>query len=505
MSYDAVVIGGGINGLVAASVLARGGQRVCLLEQSSQLGGMAAAGPAGSSRMAHALWNLSPVVRREIGMDRHKWPFPQTPLRTVTFAPDGNHVIIDGSTPRFADGSAHPEVDAYRGLMKQITEYGALLRLLAEGPPPGFDGPIASTSTIREMWRLARFGIGLKRMEKRAFRRFLQVLLSNAYDLILDDLKDGPLAGLLAADAVRGAAMGPRSPGTVFSLIYRMGHGGVASVPEGGMHSVVDAFEAAALKARVNIRRDTGVIRILREGDQIVGVETDQGEIVSAHKVLSSTGALRTAQLMGLDAFDIEATRRLRNIRARGTAAKINLTMHSPAEASGLTPIETPTRYVLAPSAEYVERAFNPSKYKAMSDAPVIEAIQLNDQTLSLIVQYAPLDLEGGWTGNAKSELLKRTLTALSPYMPGLEASITASEIIMPDQIEIETGAPGGHWHHAEMALDQLLTLRPANLMGRYAFGPKGLFLCGAGTHPGGDVMGLSGRNAARVALEVAT
>ena len=137
-------------------------------------------------------------------------------------------------------------------------------------------------------------------------------------------------------------------------------------------------------------------------------------------------------------------------------------------------------------------------------DAPVIEAIQTDANSLSLIVQYAPVDLEGGWSETAKTTLLERTLSALAPHMPGLAASITASEVITPDQIERETGAPGGHWHHAEMALDQILTLRPANLVGRYAFGPKGLFLCGAGTHPGGDVMGLSGRNAARTALEAA-
>jgi len=172
MSFDAVVIGGGINGLVAASVLARGGQSVCLVEQSAQLGGMAAAGTDGGSRMAHALWNLSPLVRKVIGLDRHKWPFRQIPVRTVALDPDGNHVVLDSSTPRLADGSAHPQADAYRRLVKQLEEYGAILRHLAEGPPPGIDGSILSTSAVRELWRLAKFGIGLKRMEKREFRRF---------------------------------------------------------------------------------------------------------------------------------------------------------------------------------------------------------------------------------------------------------------------------------------------------------------------------------------------
>lgn len=498
MSFDAVVIGGGINGLVAATVLARKGQKLCLLERSGALGGMA----AGNGRMAHLLWNLSPLVRREVGMKADRWPFGLTSIPSVALSPDGSHVILRGVSASFADGTPHPQADIYRQLHRQLVDYGDLLRSLAEGGPPGIDGPWTSRAALKEIWRLGRFGLRLKRMDKPQMRRFLQVLLSNAYDLILDDLKDGPLAGLLAADAVRGAAAGPRSPGTVFSLIYRLGHGGDLSLPTDGMGAVIDAFETAARSAGVEIRMDTGVSRVIVEGDQVIGVETSTGDVLNASRVLSSTGALRTAQMAGFASFDIEATRRLRNLRAKGTTAKINLTLDKPLEVNGISSDLGAARYVLAPSADYVEQAFNPSKYRQMSKAPVVEAVMPDPQSLSIITQYAPVDLDGGWNDAAKAQLLDITTRALSPYMPDLTSSIAASEVITPDQIEAETGAPGGHWHHAEMALDQLLTIRPVNGMGRYAMGPKGLYLCGASAHPGGDLMGLSGRNAAHAALE---
>ncbi|WP_050927719.1 phytoene desaturase family protein [Aestuariivita boseongensis] len=503
MSFDAVIIGGGINGLVAASVLARGGKKVCLLEQSGHLGGLAAPGPDGGARMAHLLYNLSPLVRREIGMDAHKWPFKLTPVSTVALNPDGPHVVIRGQKAQLADGSAHPEAEAYRQLNGQLIRYADILRGLAEGGPLGIEGRLSSISGLKELWRLGRIGRKLKRIDKSEMRRFLQMLLSNAYDLILDDLKDGPLAGMMAADAVRGGFAGPRSPGTVFSLIYRMGHGGEVTWPEGGMGAVVTAFEGAAQKAGVDIRLNAGVARILLAGDRVRAVETTGGDVIETKTVLSSTGALRTAHMAGVDAFDIEAARRLRNIRVKGTVAKINLTLTKPVSVAGLTDDMCPARLVLAPTAEYVERAFNPAKYRQMSEAPVIEALRIDAQTFSLMVQYAPVDLDGGWTDAAKDKLRAVTLSALAPYLPGLEDAVAQAEVITPDQIEAETGAPGGHWHHAEMALDQLLTLRPANGMGRYAMGPEGLYLCGAGAHPGGDLMGLAGRNAARAALEV--
>lgn len=247
-------------------------------------------------------------------------------------------------------------------------------------------------------------------MGKPGIRKFLQVLLSNAYDLILDEMPHGPLAGLLAADAIRGTAAGPRSPGTVFNLIYRMGHGGVVYAP-------------------------------IAKPLSIPGLHNDLAQ----------------------------------------------------------------ARLVFAPTADYVETAFNPAKYGEMSQAPVIEAVQTTvDGThwLSAIVQYAPSDLKGGWTEVARARLQQITLDTLAQVIPELSENTKDVQIITPDQIEAATGAPGGHWHHAEMSIDQVLTLRPAAGLAGYQIGPQGLFICGASSHPGGDVMRLAGRNAALAVLE---
>nr|WP_309501650.1 NAD(P)/FAD-dependent oxidoreductase [uncultured Roseovarius sp.] len=509
--FDAIVIGGGINGLTAAAVLARRGKSVCVLDQAETLGGMAAPGPDGAPRGAHLLYNLSPTVRRDIGLGKRDWPFRSAPLPSVALSPDGRHVVLRGGEATNADGSAHSDADAYRALHGRLVRYGALLRQLAENAPPGFDGKLASRSALRQMVRLGWFGLGLKRLGRDEMRNFLRVLLSNAYDTILDEMPDGPMAGLLAADAVRGAAAGPRAPGTVFSLIYRMGHGGEVTLPMGGMSALCSAFADAARNAGCQIETGVTVTRVLIEAGAACGVETADGRQITAPLVLTSTGAEVTCHLAGPQHFDIEATRRMRNVRARGTAAKVNLRLSGLPAVTGLGRDLMAARLIAAPSATYVERAFNPSKYREMSPNPVIEAVipsvtdpgltSGDSHYLSAIVQYAPCDLEGGWTETAKRALAKATIDTLATYMPDLPGQITASEVLTPVDIEAQTGAPGGHWHHAEISLDQLLTLRPANGLGRYALGPAGLYLCGASAHPGGDIMGLAGRNAALAAL----
>ncbi|WP_137700779.1 phytoene desaturase family protein [Marimonas lutisalis] len=503
--FDTIVIGAGVNGLVAGAVLARRGKSVCILEQGDTVGGMAGLTSSDGPALAHLIYNLNSRVRRDIGLGGKDWPFKSKALPTVSLSEDGKHVVVDGAAVRFADGSDHPQATACSDLIRRLTRYGDLLRQLAEAPPPGGDSPV-SRAGLKQLWWLGRFGLGVKRLGKSEMRAFLQVLLSNAYDFILDELPDGRLSGILAADAVRGAATGPRSPGTVFSLIYRMGHGGDVTLPQGGTAAVMETLSNAAKQAGCTLKTGAPVVRILTDNDHVTGIETASGDRVYAKQVLSSVAPLPTARLAGLHHFDIEATRRIRNIRARGTTAKVNLRLSRAPVIPGLPGNLLGARLLFAPSADYVEQAFNPAKYGDMSSAPVIEAVlpapQMDRPWLSTIVQYAPSDLSGGWTDAAREELLQTTLATLARISPTLPELVEEAQVITPDLIEQATGAPGGHWHHAEMSLDQLLTIRPANLLGRYAIGPKGLFLCGAATHPGGDIMGLSGRNAALMALE---
>lgn len=502
--YDAIVIGGGINGLVAGTSLARRGKSVCLLEQRSELGGMATLADGDGPPLAHTLYNLSPLAMKEFGLDAADLPFRTEPLTTVSLCDTGKHVVLHGRDATFADGSPHPEAHATKALLDRLAAHADLLRGLAEAPPPG-QAPLLSGGGLKQLWRLGRFGMGVKRQGKREMRRFLQLLLSNARDMILDEIPDGPLAGLLAADAVRGAATGPSSPGTVFNLLYRFGHGGVVTRPADGMNTVFDTIADVARAAGVEIRTHSRVARILVENDKVTGVETGAGTVLSAPLVLAGLSPKRVMDLTGPGHEDIETVRQIRNIRARGTTAKVNFRLSAPLRIPGMAETLRPVRLIVAPSVDYVETAFNPAKYGHMSDNPVLEAVELHqaDVTwLSVIVQFAPSDLTGGWSEAARDALLAITLETLGRRIPDLPGTVTASQVITPDQIETATGAPGGHWHHGEMALDQLFTLRPAGGLSRYQMGPSGLYLCGAASHPGGDVMGLAGRNAARLALE---
>jgi phytoene dehydrogenase-like protein len=503
--YDAIIVGGGINGLVAGATLARKGRSVCILEQRNQLGGMATLGLDDGPALAHSLHNLSPLALKEIGLDPGASPFASEPLASVALCPEGNHVILRGNAITSADGTSHPDASAAQALLQGLAAYGDLLRALAEAPPPG--GAALSVKSMRQLLQLGKVGWRAKGMGKAGIRKFLQVLLSNAYDLILDEIPDGPLAGLLAADAVRGAAAGPRSPGTVFNLIYRMGHGGTVRAPDGGIRAVIGAIAQAARDAGCRIETNKPVACILLEDDGVTGVELSDGSTLSAAKVFVNAGPQMALSLTGPSSFDIEATRRIQHIRARGTAAKVNIKLDRPLAIPRLPDDLAQARWVFAPSADYVETAFNPSKYGEMSPAPVIEAVQttINDtHWLSAIVQYAPGDLKGGWTKTAQDRLRQITLDTLAQVVPDLHGATRDVEIITPDQIAVATGAPGGHWHHAEMSIDQLLTLRPAAGLSRYQIGPKGLYLCGASSHPGGDIMGLAGRNAALAAMEQA-
>jgi phytoene dehydrogenase-like protein len=241
-------------------------------------------------------------------------------------------------------------------------------------------------------------------------------------------------------------------------------------------------------------------------------VETASGERFDCFTIVSNADPKRTVMdLVGARFVETGFVRRIHNLRMRGNAAKLHLALDGLPNFTGVEKRDLAQRLVIAPDENYVERAFNPAKYGSSSVQPVIELTipsfrdgslaPAGKHVLSAVVQYAPYALEGGWTKPARDSFEQNTIETIASYAPDITKRITASELLTPIDIEREFHITGGHWHHGELTLDQFLFVRPVSGAAQYRLPLDGLYLCGAGAHPGGGVSGAAGRNAARVIL----
>ncbi len=515
--YDAIVIGAGHNGLAAAATLAGAGKKVVVLEKNDMPGGMAAnmtiAPGFDCPAMAHLLTNLDGAEIAALGLEKHGFAYAAKDLPTVSLSPDGKHVVFDAKGVRYAGGDALADGGEFLALRARLIRFAEKLAELKRKPPPSLSGV-----DWRETASLGKLALGLRRMGKEDMREFLRVLLSNSYDTILDEIEDGPLAGAFAVDSVLGGHIGPRSPGTVLTLMYRLANGGAKHLPKGGMGAVARAFEASAKSAGAEIRYGVAVDRMLVEGDRVTGVALADGTEISGARVLSSLDAKTTMVLAGVGNFDAEMIRRARHIRTKGCTAKVNLGLSAAPVFTGLSDDLHRGRILHAPSLAAMEKAFNRAKYGELPTSPILEVtipslsdpglvdpslVDGNGHVLSAVVQYVPYGLKQGWSDDSRNALGDIVVDCLDQFAPGLKAGVIARQVLSPADIEAATGAPGGHWHHGELIADQMLMLRPAPGIERYALPVEGLFLCGASTHPGGDVTGIPGSNAAKAALQV--
>jgi phytoene dehydrogenase-like protein len=278
------------------------------------------------------------------------------------------------------------------------------------------------------------------------------------------------------------------------------------------MGALCDALAKAARAAGAAVRTDAPVVRILVEGDRACGVELATGESIRARSVISSADPKTTfLHLLGARHLDTGFVRRVAHLRCRGLAAKLHLALNRPPPFGGVSDANLRGRLLLAPTLQHIEHAYNHAKYAEFSAAPVMEITvpSLNDPTLapagrhvlSSIVQYAPYALKEGWQ-NGRQRFIDTVLDALERFAPGLRSSIVAAELLTPVDMEQQFRISGGHWHHGDLAFDQFLMVRPVPGAAQYRTPVEGLYLCGAGCHPGGGVMGLAGRNAAMQVLK---
>jgi len=505
--YDAIVVGAGHNGLVCSALLARAGKNVLVLEANEQVGGAAVtrkfADGYSVSACAHLLYQLQPEVRRELKLSPQ---LATEDMTTIALAEDGNHVRIHGNK---VEGVTDEDAEQFKRFRKRTTRFADLLRTYLNKPPPRL-----GTKSFADLFALAQVGLDIRRLGKEEMREFLRLIGMNIHDELTERFDNPLLKGATSLDAVLGTHLGPRSPNTMMTYLYRLaGDHGRTALPKGGMGSVSEELAHAARNAGVTIRTGMPVKRIVIDNGRVTGVETQSGEAFASYKVISNADPKRTIMdLVGAKHVETGFARRIHHLRARGNAAKLHLALDGLPTFEGLNKKDFEQRIVIAGDEHYVERAFNPAKYGEFSPEPVVEMTfpSFRDESLaptgkhvmSAVVQYAPYALKAGWDDAAKEAFKQTVIKTIAKYAPDIEQRIIASELLTPADIESEFHITGGHWHHAELTLDQFLFVRPVNGAAQYALPLDGLFLCGAGTHPGGGVSGAAGRNAARTILK---
>ncbi|MDI9407860.1 MAG: NAD(P)/FAD-dependent oxidoreductase [Candidatus Pacebacteria bacterium] len=532
--FDSIIIGGGHNGLVTAIKLAKAGQRVLVLEAKDQFGGAAVtrglAPGYNISAAAHLLHLLPKKLQRELRLEQFGLVLAAQNLKTIALDLAGNHVVFDGknlSGGTAADQSHYP---TYHRDMQELARFFApLLASRAPRLARGKHEPHARAEKLRDACNLAMTGLRLRLLGRRRMRQMLRIIGMNAYDLVDEHFESPLVKGAIALDAVIGTEFAPRTPGTVISYLYRLGAeyaaGNSLAQPQGGMGSVSAALVKAAEAAGVTLKLKSPVARILvsradsSQGyddeyapDYASGVVTVNGTEYHANHIVSNVDPKTTVlQLAGPQHFDTDFVRRINNIRMKGVSGKLHLALKALPEFKGLSRLELGNRLLIAPSSEAIERAIDPTKYGEFAEQPVLEITipTLADPSLapagthllSAVVVGIPTELKGGWKAESRKALLKNVMAVLESYAPGIGKLVVQSELLTPSDIAEEFALPGGCWHQGSLTFDQFYFMRPTYGASQYQTPLKGLYLCGAGNHPGGGVMGLAGYNAAQQVL----
>jgi phytoene dehydrogenase-like protein len=509
-----VVIGAGHNGLVCAAYLARAGRQVLMLEAADRIGGAAVTREFAPgfrvSACAHLSYLLDTGVSRELRLASHGLKTARANLRTVALAAEGDHLVLHGGTLE-AGALSHHDRAALATHHAEMLRFARVLGKQHNRIPPRLGGGGRS-----DLIGAALLGLDIRRLGRGSMREFLRIAGINIYDVLEERFESPLLKGALALDAVLGTNLGPRSNNSVLALLHRMsgqalGVAGGVSLPAGGMGAVSEALAQAARAAGVQIRTGSPVASISQDGGRVSGVVLENGEKIAAGIVVSNADPARTLlQLVGARHLETGFVHRVRHFRTKGMAAKLHLALDGLPAFARLPAERAGERLVIAPDLVYLEHAFDHAKYGGCSPDPALEITipSVHDTTLaasgkhvlSAVVQYAPFEPRAS-TADARAGLLDRTLGVLERYAPGLRRLVAASELLLPADIEREFRITGGHWHHGELALDQMLMMRPVPGAAQYAMPVNGLYLCGAGCHPGGGVMGAAGKNAADAVL----
>ncbi len=514
-----VIIGGGHNGLITAGYLAKAGLKPLVLERRGIVGGACVTEEFHPgfrcSTLANSTGPLSPRVVKDLQLERHGLEFIKPTVRVFAPHVNGHSICIYEDAKRTADELADvsaKDAKNYPDFVSTFARIGRALSPLLRMTPPDIEKPSKG-----DLWDLGKLGLAIRGLGKKDEYRLLRYGPMAVADLASEWFETELLRATVAARGIFGAFAGPWSAGTSAALLLQAATDGQAIAPatfvKGGMGALSQALARAATEAGAEIRTNAEVVSVSVKGGKAAGVVLTSGEEVAARAVISNADPRTTfLKLVDPAEFDPSFLIKIRNYRAHGAVAKVHLALSGlpkfPALANGDSFEKLSGCIHLGPDIDYLERAFDAAKYGDISPRPYMDTTipSLSDPSLapagahvmSIHAQFAPYRLKDGDWNSRCEELGDTVVNALSDYAPRLPELILARQVITPLDLETTYGLSGGQIHHGEMSVDQLFAFRPLIGWARYRTPIEGLYLCGAGTHPGGGVTGTPGANAAR-------
>lgn len=517
--HDIVIIGGGHNGLVAACYLAKAGLKVVVLERQKSVGGGAVTEELEPGfripSLDHSTGPFSKQIISDLDLGRFGLELITPEVQMVGLTVQGESLTIFSDVERTAkeiDKFSSRDANNYAEFADTFARIGAVLAPLLSITAPSIDQPSAG-----EVWQLGKFGLAFRGLGKKDEYRLLRWGPMAVADLVAEWFETELLRAMIAARGISGGFAGPWSAGTSLGLLWQAALGGSPIGPaefvKGGIGGLTQSLTKAAESLGVEVRTLSQVSRIDFGSAGRVRVILKDNEALEARAAVSNADP-KTTFLRLVDPVDLDPNflSKVRNYRAVGTVAKLNLALSGLPAFKTITAGDGPSRLAgrlhIGPEIDYLERAFDAVKYGEFSPHPFLDITipSVGDSTLapsgkhvmSILVQFAPYKLKTGDWSTRERDLADSVIDTLSEYAPGIRDLITSLQVITPFDLESNYGLSGGHIHHGEQALDQFFTFRPLIGFAQYRTPISRLYLCGAGTHPGGGITGHCGANAAR-------
>ncbi len=522
--YDAIVIGAGHNGLVAACYLARAKRRVLVLERRYIVGGACVTEERifPGFKVSTAAY-LNSLFRPEIARDLrlHDYGFELIERNPASFSPflDGRYLMLGGSHDQnIGEIAKFSRTDAQR-----YPQYEAMLERVASVIEPTIveKPPNVVKPSILDLVSMGKLGRGMQKLGP-AMGEAVEVLTGAARPILDRWFVSEELKATLATDAIIGAFAAPSMPGTAYVLFHHVmgetnGKKGVWAYVKGGMGGLTQALAKAAVDLGVEIRTEAEVSRITTKDGSVTGVALRNGEEIASGAVASNADCNVTfKQLLDPKVLPPEFLRGIESISYESASAKINVALErlpnfTACPGSDAGPQHRGTVH-LCPDQDFIERAYDDAKYGEPSKEPVVECTipssvdptvaPAGKHLMSMFVQYAPYRCKSGdWDTGRKNAFADRCFGIVERYAPGFTSSVIDRQILTPVDLEQMFNLTGGNIFQGAMSLDKLFMFRPVPGYAGYAMPLRGLYLCGSAAHPGGGVMGAPGFNAARTML----